>query len=948
MIVEWIVDNAGRLPLLDLLKFPSAASVIFMRQLLSCAIRLRHTRPLKFLIQVCTAFDDPGRILQSYKLLYTAISYNQLELASRILDTGLTCDKLPFYLDVIAKKGLDEMLKLLLSRGLQLDKIEVKWYWSLLDGAVKNDNIALVKLLVNSQPNVIDISGGVLLNALVLKKDIAEVLVRGGVDIHINFNSDLETIVDFPSPELLPHYPIQYPLQVAAQAGNWDLVKCLVEHGASIDPGDSGLGNSTCEKWVNQINKCFYTDIIPVVSALQAAVRSENMDMIRFLLTKGASVDARPQNKYGHTALQIAVAIGNERLVNLLLESGANVNADPGFFKGATALQFAAGLRRLKIYNILIRNKARVTAKPGKGGKTVLQNAAAAGNIRLVRVIVQHRQTDVNEPPDAFGGRTALQAASESDSPNSLEIMRLLLSAGADSNGPPAEQESKTALQSAAGTGNMAKVELLLASGAQLELYSEQYGSTTLHRAIENRDTHMVAFLLQRGANPFSGPSARTGWTPLQEACWNGDIQIVSLLLSWGPPNLQTVLINYPANFIKGVTALQAAIHSRNLELTKLLLGLGADANAPGASIGGSTAMQRAIKAADFKALRLLLENGARFPADCDGLLPLDRGLYSLSIYNWLFQSQWPEKNGLSPMEGEKPREFIRLVMDTGLDITTIPTVLVRVALRIAIDTKNHVVVDTILSSCVLPMELKIGEWQTGLLYVAYSGDMETAKMYIEHGANINEVGGGVLFKVTALSVAVRRNHVDLVKYLLAHGADVELVFDELTGRTALQTAAKYGNLELVRLLVETGGANINTPAGGHLGRTPLQRAAQAGHIEIVRYLLACKAEVNALPSPRYGVTALQAAAISGHAGIVLILLEAGADVTAPAAATSGRTAIEGAAEHGRLDVLCMLLQIHPPGQDKNDQLKRAESLAEENGHTEIVRVIRGYQTCQG
>ncbi|QSS54221.1 hypothetical protein I7I53_01710 [Histoplasma capsulatum var. duboisii H88] len=121
-----------------------------MLQLLSCAVSLGHASLINSLIQVCMAFDDLGRILQSHGLLLIAISDNQLELASHILDTGLTLEKFPFYPDVIAKKGLDEMLKLLLLRGMRLDNIR-SWRWySLLEGAVEEGNTALVKLLVGN------------------------------------------------------------------------------------------------------------------------------------------------------------------------------------------------------------------------------------------------------------------------------------------------------------------------------------------------------------------------------------------------------------------------------------------------------------------------------------------------------------------------------------------------------------------------------------------------------------------------------------------------------------------------------------------------------------------------------------------------------------------------------------------------------------------------------
>ncbi|KAG5293677.1 hypothetical protein I7I50_04169 [Histoplasma capsulatum G186AR] len=80
--------------------------------------------------------------------------------------------------------------------------------------------------------------------------------------------------------------------------------------------------------------------------------------------------------------------------------------------------------------------------------------------------------------------------------------------------------------------------------------------------------------------------------------------------------------LNYP----------EAAISSRNPELTKVLLGLGADANAPGTFVEDKTVMQSAIIAADFKALQLQLERGAWLPADFSILSTLQRleqnGLY--------------------------------------------------------------------------------------------------------------------------------------------------------------------------------------------------------------------------------------------------------------------------------------------------------------------------------
>lgn len=159
-----------------------------------------------------------------------------------------------------------------------------------------------------------------------------------------------------------------------------------------------------------------------------------------------------------------------------------------------------------------------------------------------------------------------------------------------------------------------------------------------------------------------------------------------------------------------------------------------------------------------------------------------------------------------------------------------------------------------------------------------------------------------------------------------------------------MQRAAQEGNAEIVRYLVEIGEDDIDSPACGDFGRTALQYASEKGHVEVVEYLLGRGADINAAPYHYGGVTALQAAAISGRARIVLALLDAGADVTAPGARCDGRTAIEGAAEHGRLEILHIFLQVHPRGQGLDEQLRRAEELAESEDHGEVLRAIREYR----
>ncbi len=87
-----------------------------------------------------------------------------------------------------------------------------------------------------------------------------------------------------------------------------------------------------------------------------------------------------------------------------------------------------------------------------------------------------------------------------------------------------------------------------------------------------------------------------------------------------------------------------------------------------------------------------------------------------------------------------------------------------------------------------------------------------------------------------------------------------------------MNTAARNGELRMVKMLVEAGADPNGTP-----NNPPLVSAAYRGRFRVVEYLLAQpKIEVNKHDID--GLTALWAAAKNGSAGMVDMLLKAGAD----------------------------------------------------------------------
>ena len=76
---------------------------------------------------------------------------------------------------------------------------------------------------------------------------------------------------------------------------------------------------------------------------------------------------------------------------------------------------------------------------------------------------------------------------------------------------------------------------------------------------------------------------------------------------------------------------------------------------------------------------------------------------------------------------------------------------------------------------------------------------------------------------------------------------NVNLVNDEIpwNTRTALHWAAMFGQLEVVKYLLEKVGAEVNVK-DNQWGWTALHRAASGGHLEVLKYLLEkVGAEVN-------------------------------------------------------------------------------------------------------
>ena len=154
---------------------------------------------------------------------------------------------------------------------------------------------------------------------------------------------------------------------------------------------------------------------------------------------------------------------------------------------------------------------------------------------------------------------------------------------------------------------------------------------------------------------------------------------------------------------------------------------------------------------------------------------------------------------------------------------------------------------------------------------------------------------------------------------------------------SALHCASFFGIVELVTVLVNSGGYNINQQDG--TGSTPLSWAARNGHGGVVKLLLELE-NIDPYGPDEYDRTPLGWAAIVGHEGVVKLLLER-EDVDTDHPDISGNGPLGCAAICGHEGVVKILLEhpdVDPNLPNQNDQTPLLSAAV--NGHEGVVRLL--------
>jgi bla regulator protein BlaR1 len=682
------------------------------------------------------------------------------------------------------------------------------------------------------------------------------------------------------------------PLYFAADQGKLALCQLLVAHGASVKSGGSS--------WTNPI---------------EGALRSGHPEVAKFLHEQGATVDP----------LVYAAGVGDHEALKSAL-----AKAKPNTIKEAA--ETAAGCNQQEILQTLLEHggdKTKAFLRASTTGAVDAMRFLLKQGIDLkaigyeaLRQAAYHDQTPAaalllkegvpaNDPTP--GGISALHPAAQV---GAVGTVKLLLEAGADPNsltvlGPKDDPSMSgqygdwgdSPIFEACHSDNAEIARLLLDSGARLDIVNRG-GFTPVLYAAYTHAPRCLALLIDRGAdtkafNPnwksgiidfaaiFTGEDANRPDMRATKARINQAMETVQVLLDRG----------WDVNTVdeKGFSFLSIAISNGQTAWTKRLLELGANINV--VDHFGSTLLIRSMISPQeekqlFATIDQLFACGINPNAGLNNPITTEFGAVPSELKTALFCFQKPEtkrklvqlllsKGARFPVEKGSAAEQMLVAASTG-DLAKVKELLQKGVSPNVADAKGWTPLLSAAAmgdSAMLRALVEAGadvktrdalglapQWFT----FRFMRDQSDLRYLVEKGADVNTVSTAPFFN-PMINLAIAHNDPDLVRYLLEHGANPNLlpgldkahVFEPLAyvANQLNQSAGKdQKQREIFKMLLKAGASPSPT---GPDKRSHLYFPVVNNHVDLVKFMI--EAGIDPKKDPDGGKELAQMAELHGN-----------------------------------------------------------------------------------
>lgn len=495
-------------------------------------------------------------------------------------------------------------------------------------------------------------------------------------------------------------------------------------------------------------------------TALDLAIESDQLEVVRLLLAKGAEsrgnlqdaasnnnlvmVKLLIQHNYAHgNALVYAAENNNMEMVKALIEAGSKVNISQKRKSGLFSKYYVTPIE-MAISN---NNTTMVLYMLDNGGslEDALNEVLTSSNEELIKKVI-----DRADNFDDLLWRAM--------STNKISIAEYLIEKGADPR--KIDDAGNTILHQAAATGNDDIVHYCLEK-LGLDAYAINYQKETiLMKAVAANNSALTSYLLEKGAHANSlnakGENAlfyikennlemfellvRNGADVSQKSTDNSSL-LINAAKDGNFSIVRFLLINgadITAKNDLGHTAFQYIIspYGRNEELTKLFMDRGVDINTVDATHGKSM-MFYAIESESMSRIVELKEKGA--------------------------QLNTIDNSGHRPTVDDV--DIVKYLVENGIDLN-------------AQDQRDN----------------------TYLCNAIADANLELAHFLVNKGADVNR---GCYFSETPLIVATKKQNLTLVRFLAENGADIHAI--GYMQKNVMEYALEEGNADIIAYLKERG-----------------------------------------------------------------------------------------------------------------------------------------------
>ena len=603
------------------------------------------------------------------------------------------------------------------------------------------------------------------------------------------------------------NYRFYFPIDLAAERGNLELVQLLLRSGVSVTR-----------------------------KTLSFAIKGRNKELIRVLLDCGADLFAFEESATEHrynsvnvpspvrSPLSEAIRWGDTEILDLLEENGAwsrivNKVTLNGEFEDVL---IAASVRgELTTVQNLLNYRP-----PNFDGKDLTDALVAAIYLNKDEIALtlldaganvnggmyKDSDMDAGTNEDFYAHSHRGPALVEALLQKKEKLVRLILDADVDfdrSSKSARNRSSKTPLTAALEWGDPSIIREVISMGVCHE-------SEALKLSVKQRDLECTQLLVNAGVQ--ISPNA------LKIAVVNNDIEMVEYLFSVG------------AQAADSDALYEAEALPNGLPMVERLLAEFAR-RYPHGSVGyGISTFRRAIIKGDLALIKLLLE--AKIIFKIENQTPrLQRGTLSQD-----YRSQPREATLLGDAIMQRHTTSLAIIQSLLNEFGN-PNIVVQnsrgklyhvreTALLAAIDTKEIQKVQLFIDAGAnVNWPATKGVKRTPLQKSAEVGSHEITQLLIDKGGLVNSepaVRGGA----TALQLAAIGGYIGIAVLLLEKGANVNAPAAKFYGRTALEGAAEHGRIDMLKLLYNAGAKFQGTEY-----ETARELAKKNGHMATWRYL---------------------------------------------------------------------------------------------------------------